>query len=217
MVGDDPVTSSSGNWVSITLSLGVPSQDGMMLSSTTAGVLSWVSSPPTGSLLFSVKDTAPGYLNCDGSAISRTAYSELFAVIGTEHGDGDGSTTFNLPDFRGRFPRAADDGTGRDPYASSRARGDGTTGGHLGSIYGYVTGLPTVNDLETTLDGNHFHFYYQSNSGNLTTNSGSTSMYYGTETQHHTVTAGLHTHNITGGDSETAPKSFYVKVLIRYK
>jgi hypothetical protein len=42
VVGDDPVTSSSGNWMSITLSLGVPSQDGMVLSSTTAGVLSWV-------------------------------------------------------------------------------------------------------------------------------------------------------------------------------
>lgn len=43
-----------------------------------------------------------GYLVCDGSAISRTEYSELFDVIGTLYGSGDGSTTFNLPDLRGR-------------------------------------------------------------------------------------------------------------------
>lgn len=43
-----------------------------------------------------------GYLVCDGSAVSRTEYSELFDVIGTIYGSGDGSTTFNLPDLRGR-------------------------------------------------------------------------------------------------------------------
>lgn len=47
--------------------------------------------------------TAPtGYLICDGSAISRATYSGLFAAIGTSYGAGDGSTTFNLPDLRGR-------------------------------------------------------------------------------------------------------------------
>ena len=43
-----------------------------------------------------------GYLVCDGSAISRTEYSELFDVIGTLYGSGNGSTTFNLPDLRGK-------------------------------------------------------------------------------------------------------------------
>ncbi len=43
-----------------------------------------------------------GWLMCDGSAISRAAYSDLFAAIGTKYGIGDGSTTFNLPDMRGR-------------------------------------------------------------------------------------------------------------------
>jgi microcystin-dependent protein len=46
----------------------------------------------------------PGWLVCDGSAVSRTTYDALFAVIGTAYGAGDGSTTFNLPDFRDRFP-----------------------------------------------------------------------------------------------------------------
>lgn len=41
---------------------------------------------------------------CDGSAISRTTYSELFGVVGTSYGSGNGTTTFNLPDLRGKVP-----------------------------------------------------------------------------------------------------------------
>ena len=44
-------------------------------------------------------------LLCDGSEISRDTYSELFNVIGTIYGEGDGSTTFNIPDYRGAFLR----------------------------------------------------------------------------------------------------------------
>ena len=47
----------------------------------------------------------PGTLACDGSEISREAYKELFAVLGTKAGAGDGVSTFNLPDFRGDFIR----------------------------------------------------------------------------------------------------------------
>jgi microcystin-dependent protein len=47
--------------------------------------------------------TQTGWLLCDGSQVSRVTYAALFAVIGTTHGAGDGSTTFNLPDGRGRF------------------------------------------------------------------------------------------------------------------
>ena len=51
-------------------------------------------------------ETAPeGYLLCDGSAISRTTYSALFAAIGTLYGVGDGSSTFNLPNFNDRIPQ----------------------------------------------------------------------------------------------------------------
>lgn len=45
-----------------------------------------------------------GYLLCDGSAVSRTTYSALFAIIGTAYGAGDASTTFNVPDMKGRVP-----------------------------------------------------------------------------------------------------------------
>lgn len=45
-----------------------------------------------------------GWMLCDGTAISRTTYASLFTVLGTKYGSGDGSTTFNLPDFKGRIP-----------------------------------------------------------------------------------------------------------------
>ena len=59
---------------------------------------------PTGIVQFFAGSSAPkGWLVCDGSAVSRTEYDELFEVIGTTYGAGDGSTTFNLPDLIDRF------------------------------------------------------------------------------------------------------------------
>lgn len=56
---------------------------------------------PVGTIIpFAGNSVPQGYLLCDGSAISRTTYASLFAVIGTIYGAGDGSTTFNLPDYR---------------------------------------------------------------------------------------------------------------------
>jgi microcystin-dependent protein len=51
-----------------------------------------------------VPTSGSGWLYCNGAAVSRTTYDDLFAQIGTTYGVGDGSTTFNLPDMRGRFP-----------------------------------------------------------------------------------------------------------------
>lgn len=57
----------------------------------------------TGTIVSFAGDIAPdGYMICDGAAVSRTQYQELFATIGTKYGAGDGSTTFNIPDLRGR-------------------------------------------------------------------------------------------------------------------
>ena len=68
---------------------------------------------PTGTLHAFAGSTAPaGYLLCDGSAVSRTTYASLFAVLSTTYGAGNGSTTFNVPDMRGRAPIGAGTGTG---------------------------------------------------------------------------------------------------------
>jgi len=59
----------------------------------------------TGSIMSFSNSTVPsGFLDCDGSAISRTTYANLFAVVGTTYGSGDGSTTFNLPDLQDNHP-----------------------------------------------------------------------------------------------------------------
>ncbi len=63
---------------------------------------------------FSGLSVLPGWLIADGSALSRTVYADLFAAIGTAHGNGDGSTTFNIPDMRGEFIRGFDNGRGID-------------------------------------------------------------------------------------------------------
>ncbi|MGB2246153.1 MAG: phage tail protein [Alcanivorax sediminis] len=74
------------------------------------------------------------WLRCNGQAVSRTAYPRLFAYLGVAYGNGDASTTFNLPDYRGYTKRDTDDGAGVDPDAASRTdRGDGTTGDAVGT------------------------------------------------------------------------------------
>lgn len=63
---------------------------------------------PIGTILPYGGASAPsGWFLCQGQAVSRTTYSELFAVIGTAFGEGDGSTTFNLPDMRESVPKGA--------------------------------------------------------------------------------------------------------------
>ena len=60
-------------------------------------------SEPAGIVMPFAGSVAPeGYLLCDGSAVSRSTYSDLFTAIGTTYGAGDGSTTFNVPDLSGR-------------------------------------------------------------------------------------------------------------------
>lgn len=70
--------------------------------------------PPGTVVAFGANSTPNGYLYCNGAAVSRTVYSDLFSAIGTTFGTGDGSTTFNLPDLRGSFIRGLDDGRGFD-------------------------------------------------------------------------------------------------------
>jgi len=63
---------------------------------------------------FAMSTPPTGWLSCDGSLLSRTTYSNLFSVVGTTHGAGDGSTTFKLPDLRGEFVRGWDGNRGVD-------------------------------------------------------------------------------------------------------
>lgn len=83
---------------------------------------------PIGTVLDFAGSNAPtNYLLCDGQAVSRTEYAELFAVIGTTWGSGDGSTTFNVPNSQGRVSMGV--GTNTDPNGHSGTWVLGDTGG----------------------------------------------------------------------------------------
>jgi microcystin-dependent protein len=89
-----------------------------------------------GEIITYAGSTCPnGSVEADGSAVSRTTYSALFAVIGETWGDGDNATTFEVPDLRGRFLRGWDHGSTRDPDAASRTadNGGGNSGDNVGS------------------------------------------------------------------------------------
>lgn len=111
-----------------------------------------------------------GFLLCDGSAVSRTTYSGLFAVTGTTFGTGDGSTTFNLPDLRSRVPLGVGTGTKVATF-SSRASNVITVTGLTNAannefqtgqavVYHTSSGVITGLSNDTT--------YYVIRTGNLT-------------------------------------------------
>lgn len=103
---------------------------------------------PVGSMTMFGGSSAPtGWLMCNGSAVSRTTYASLFAVIGTTYGVGDNSTTFNVPDLLGRVPMGAGAGTG----LTSR-----TLGAELGSESTTLTSSH-IPEHSHTIDHGHLH------------------------------------------------------------
>ena len=113
---------------------------------------------PTGTIIEWPVDQFPdGYLLCDGRAVSRTEHAALFAVLQTRYGSGDGSTTFNLPDYQGVFRRGVDGGRGMDPDSASRLdRGDGTTGDNVGTLQMSAFAWH-VHAASTASGGGHSH------------------------------------------------------------
>lgn len=113
-----------------------------------------------------------GYLLCDGSAVSRTTYSALYAAIGTTFGSGDGSTTFNVPDLRGRVPAGKDNmgGTAASRLTSTTMSPDGNTVGATGGEQTHTLStaeLASHSHTATVTDPGHHHSVYSSNySGN---------------------------------------------------
>lgn len=88
----------------------------LMTPATTKQFIDSYSVIPSGAIMAFAMETVPnGWLKCDGTAVLRSAFPALFAAINTIYGQGNGTTTFNLPDYRGAFLRGKDDGRGLDP------------------------------------------------------------------------------------------------------
>ena len=125
---------------------------------------------PPGSILPYGGGTAPtGYLLCDDSAVSRTTYAALFAILSTTYGTGNGSTTFNVPDLRDRLP------LGKGTNNSSL--GGETTGASASAVVATASGSAAL----TLTNGTFATSAKDSSTATALTN----------------VTAGGHTHNLT--------------------
>lgn len=158
-----------------------------------------------GEIITWTTSTAPtNTLVCDGSAVSRTTYADLFAVIGDDFGTGNGTTTFNLPDFRGRFLRGYANGSSNDPDRASRTdRGDGTTGDAVGTKQGHA-----VQDHDHTRDtGTNYRVLGSAGSNSLDTVAGSNNNLEATTGVVYTGTT----------STETRPINIYVQYCIVYQ
>lgn len=138
----------------------------------------WDSAPPVGTLLPFLGSTAPvGYLLADGAAVSRTGVTaDLFSVISTIYGVGDGVTTFNLPNLNGRAP------VGRD---AAQAEFD---------VLGEVGGVKTVAITQAQL-AQHVHGITD-----VQHNHGENSHNHSQNNHSHGTSEGAHDHALTGGN-----------------
>ncbi len=155
----------SGNLVQLDGSARLPAVDGSQLTNLpiAAGI-------PAGALMPYAGTAVPtGWLLCFGQAISRTAYAALFAAIGTTHGAGDGSTTFNLPDLRGRVVAGQDNMGG-----TSANRLTNQAGGLNGDVLGATGGAETHTLTATEMPAHRHHDGYANGSSSLNGLYGST-------------------------------------------
>lgn len=134
-----------------------------------------------------------GWLKCNGAAVSRTTYARLFAKIGTVYGAGNGSTTFNVPDIRGEFPRGFDDGRGVD------------SGRVLGSKQGESS--LHVDEFDTVGGG-----YTSTSPATIPTN-GSYSSYRASGRSHDNNNAGI---RFKMNAAETRPRNIALLYCIKY-
>ena len=140
---------------------------------------------PTGSLIMWPSNTIPSdWKLCNGAAISRVTFATLFSLLGTTFGAGDGSTTFNLPDYRNRMPYGADTVV------------VGATGGSADAIV--VSHTHTATSTSTVTDPGHLHTFT-----NVNVAAGSTGPIFGSSNSYVTQSTNTATTGITVGTTTT--------------
>ena len=151
---------------------------------------------PAGTIVAYGGTAAPaGWLLCDGASKTRADYATLYSAIGNAYGTGS-ATTFNVPDFRGRFLRGWDNNTGRDPDRAGRLAMNtgGSTGDSIGSIQDDALKIHT-----------HSYFLYNTTNGDD-----------GSSGQHEINGWTYPSTSEAGTSTESRPKNAYVNYIIKY-
>lgn len=153
---------------------------------------------PIGTIFaFAGNDIPAGYLPCNGGAISRTTYADLFAVIGTTYGSGDGSTTFNLPNLTDKFIQ------GSDTAGTVKSAG-------LPNITGQISNVQFYNGNSTDVVVNGpFYYNYNSVGGGHT----------GTSYQGNNIAVGFNlskANSIYGNSATVQPPALTMRYIIKY-
>ena len=179
---------------------------------------------PVGTILDFAGTTAPsGYLFCYGQAVSRSTYSALFTTLGTVYGSGDGSTTFNLPDCRGRVSAGKDNmgGTSADRLTAADAT-NGVDGDTLGGVGGKERHQITVTELashaHSVYDPGHAHVQAIGYNGATAVNrqalSAGSSTSYGQPTTNSSGTGiGIYAEGGNGPHNNVQPTIIFNKII----
>ena len=164
---------------------------------------------PTATIVpWSSASVPSGFLECDGSAVSRTTYATLFGIVGTTYGVGDGSTTFNVPDLADNVPVGK---SGTKALAS-------TGGANTVASTGNVGGSTANATLSTAQLASHSHSG-ASNFGNKFQGPGAPALPYGL-TPTNTGSSGSgsgHSHNMSAtfsGDSTSVLQHYLALIYI---
>lgn len=197
---------------------------------------------PPGAIIHTARNATPaGFLRCNGAAVSRTTYSDLFGAIGTTYGAGDGSTTFNVPDLRGEFIRGWADGgtvdsgrvfgskqaedieshlhtvnppstaTSSDTHSHTYSGSTNTTGAHVHSVPYQDRGFSGGTINNAESGGSTGTFNTGSSGDHAHTYSGTTS----SDTHSHTVDIAQFNSGSTGG-TETRPRNVALLACIKF-
>lgn len=197
---------------------------------------------PPGAIIHTARNATPaGFLRCNGAAVSRTTYADLFGAIGTTYGAGDGSTTFNVPDLRGEFIRGWADGgtvdsgrvfgskqtedieshlhtvnppstaTSSDTHAHTYSGSTNTTGAHVHSVPYQDRGFSGGTINNAESGGSTGTFNTGSAGDHAHTYSGTTS----SDIHNHTVDIAQFNSGSTGG-TETRPRNVALLACIKF-
>ena len=158
----------------------------------------------------------PGWLLCDGAAVSRTTYADLFAVISTTFGAGDGSTTFNVPNLIEKYPAGANSGAGFGRGTAAGAK-DHT---HAGNSHTHSVTQNSAHSAHSSV-GAHTHDAHGSASltggSNNTSLSGPTTHSASANHAHdaHSAHSGAATQAATGTTGSNEPPYMAMLPLVR--